>query len=142
MTKDPIVIHPSSPVSTAARILHEHGFQALPVVDRRALIGIVTSQGIIDSLGHHLGADIRGVEMTIDLPNDLVDLHRLTDALTALDPRPGALSLTIRLSKHEHRARLRLASPGPLHVAETFATAGFRVSRLHYEPLPDAEDPA
>jgi len=137
MTTKPVVIPPSTDVVTAARILQRHGFQALPVVDQRRLVGVVTNRGIIDAFGHDVGADIRGVEVTVDLPNTLPDLHRLVDALAALELPAGPLALTVRLSKNEHRARLRLAFPGPLHVAETLAAAGFRISQLRYEPLAD-----
>jgi len=137
MTKKVVVVHPASDVVIAARILQNRGFQALPVVDRQRLVGVITSRGIIDVFGHDVGADIRGVEVTVDLPNTLPDLHRLVDALSTLEPPLGPLALTVRLSRNEHRARLRLASPGPLHVAETLAAAGFRVSQLRYEPLPD-----
>lgn len=134
MTPRPIVVGPATSVATAARLLQRHRIQALPVVDRGALVGIITTQDIVDALGHHVGSDIRGAQMSVALPNDLADLHRLTDALVALKDVLFPLALTVRLSKHERLARLIVGTAEPLRVAEELAAAGFKVSGLRADP--------
>lgn len=47
MTKDPIFISPDDTVGKAFNILAEGRFQALPVVDREKLVGIITNKDLV-----------------------------------------------------------------------------------------------
>ncbi len=134
MTKDPIVIAPDVAVDQAARVLNEREIQAMPVVDGSELVGLVTSRNLASALAHLLGADIKGVQMTVDLPDELHNLRQLVDAITPLKPALLPLALAVRLDNLERRARLRIASSRPLLVAETLAMEGVRVVRVRFDP--------
>jgi CBS domain-containing protein len=49
MTKDPVTIAPDALVSDAARIMKEHGFRRLPVMDNGRLAGLVTYRNILEA---------------------------------------------------------------------------------------------
>jgi acetoin utilization protein AcuB len=56
MTPKPITIAPDVPVDEAARVLRAHKIDALPVIDNKQLLGIVTSTDILDAF-----VDLSGV---------------------------------------------------------------------------------
>jgi CBS domain-containing protein len=134
MTKNPIVVQSDVPAEQAARVLNEREIQAMPVVDGSELVGLVTSRDLASALAHLLGADIKGVRMTVDLPDELHNLRQLVDAITSLKPALFPLTLAVRLDRLEHRARLRIAAPRPLLVAETLAMEGVHVVRVRFDP--------
>lgn len=47
MTKDPIAISPEDTVGKAFNILAEGRFQALPIVEREKLVGIITNKDLV-----------------------------------------------------------------------------------------------
>jgi len=48
MTADPVTVSPQTPAYRAAEILCSHKFGALPVVDERVLVGIITVTDIMN----------------------------------------------------------------------------------------------
>ncbi|HLJ58763.1 MAG TPA: CBS domain-containing protein [bacterium] len=132
MTKNPVVISAEAPIEEAARTIYWHDLRALPVVDGQTLVGLVTSRDVIGSLIRRGGTDILGITMTVALPGDLTDLHRLSKALIALRTTLSPFTLNVRLDRFEHRARIRAASTS-LAVAEQLAAAGFTISGLRLD---------
>lgn len=145
MTKHPVVIRPGALIEEAARTLYWHGLQALPVVEDQRLIGLVTSRDVLGSFIRRVGADIRGITMTVNLSSDLSDLRRLSEALIALRSDLSPFALNVRVDRYVARARIRAASPS-LRVAEQLAAAGSTISELYLDismeeprPLPRRE---
>lgn len=50
MTPDPITTAPETPVLDVVRLLRQHKIGGLPVVDRSAVVGIITTTDILDYL--------------------------------------------------------------------------------------------
>ncbi|MBI3998707.1 MAG: CBS domain-containing protein, partial [Armatimonadetes bacterium] len=135
MTPDPITVSPDEPVEVAACLLREHKIGSLPVVEHRMLAGIVTQTDLFDALIHLLGGDIRGVRVSIDLPNGLADLTALAGVLTPLlEARSGALTLSVRIDATSRRGYVRVRTSAPLILAEQLAVAGLEVSHLRLDP--------
>lgn len=132
MTKNPVVIRAEASIEEAAHTIYWHGFKALPVVEGQRLVGLVTSRDVIGTLIRRVGTDILGITMTVALPGDLTDLHRLSTALVALRAPLSSFSLNVRLDRFEHRARIRAASSSLL-LAEQLAAAGFTISGLRLD---------
>ncbi len=49
MTKDPVTIDPDAPITEAARIMKEHNFRRLPVMENGRLVGLVTYRNILEA---------------------------------------------------------------------------------------------
>jgi acetoin utilization protein AcuB len=56
MTPKPVVVAPSDPVDEAARVLRAHKFGALPVVQGKRLVGMLTADDVLDAF-----VDLSGV---------------------------------------------------------------------------------
>ncbi|MEK6813941.1 MAG: CBS and ACT domain-containing protein [Nitrospirota bacterium] len=112
MTKDPVTIRPDAPIEDAARVLHEKGIGALPVVDAKGgLAGILTEHDVFGALvaltGARRGKTTR-LHLTIpDRPGtirevaDVIRAHggRLVSILTSYEGVPdGSRELAIRFS--------------------------------------------
>jgi acetoin utilization protein AcuB len=135
MTPDPITVAPDVPVEIAARVLRERKIGALPVVQDRMLVGIVTESDLFDALMYLLGGDFRGVRVAIELPNGPADLVTLTQTLARMvDVTRGALAVTARFDRATRRAYIRVSTDSPLMLAESLAVAGLDVTHLHFEP--------
>jgi CBS domain-containing protein len=48
MTREPVTIGPERPFGQALAIMHREGFRHLPVVDRGAVLGIVSARSALD----------------------------------------------------------------------------------------------
>ncbi len=63
MTEDPVTATPATPAEEAARIMLEHGFRHLPVVDVEQTVGIVSVRDVMRWSMHvtpgteHIGSD-------------------------------------------------------------------------------------
>ena len=136
MTKDPLTVSPDAPVEIAARMLRERKIGSLPVIERHMLVGIVTESDLFDALVYLLGGDIRGVRMSLELPNGLADVTRFTAALADLTVEKNAVVVTIRVDEVSHRGYVRVATPSPLALTEHLATAGFEISNLRFDGVP------
>lgn len=135
MTPDPVTVAPDVPVEIAARLLRERKIGALPVMENRMLVGIVTESDLFDALTYLLGGDFRGVRVAIELPGGLADLVTLVQTLARMaDLTKGALAVTARLDRATRRAVLRVSTDSPLMLAESLAVAGHDVTHLHFEP--------
>lgn len=55
MTAKPVVIRPDAPIDEAARMLRTHKIGALPVVEARSLIGILSGSDVLDAFVEFCG---------------------------------------------------------------------------------------
>ncbi len=70
MTPQPFTIASNTSIAAAARILHDHKFGCLPVVDRGRLVGILTEQDLLRAFLCMSGADQPGYEVTCVVAQD------------------------------------------------------------------------
>lgn len=60
MTRHPITVHTYDPLLHAVELIHEHGFGALPVLDKGGhLVGILTKSDLVRALHELLDPDTR-----------------------------------------------------------------------------------
>ena len=83
MTPQPFSIPSTTSIAAAARILRDRKFGCLPVVDRGALVGILTEHDILRAFLSMSGADQPGYEVTCVVAGSddvLGDMNRLATA--------------------------------------------------------------
>ncbi len=90
MTRDPLTIGPTQPLSTAHRIMREQGLRHLPVLDRGKVVGIV-SQG-----------DLHLVETLKDADPSTVLVEEAMTAEPYVIP-PGTALHAVARTMAEHR---------------------------------------
>jgi acetoin utilization protein AcuB len=56
MTREVIIVKPGARIDEASRLMHEHKFGALPVVERGRLVGIITETDVLTVLEERLAA--------------------------------------------------------------------------------------
>jgi CBS domain-containing protein len=67
MSRDPITVHPNTSAAEALRLMTEHHFRNLPVVDERGAIkGVMTHQAIIDFLSARYPEEVLNRPMSPD----------------------------------------------------------------------------
>lgn len=67
MSRDPITVHPDLPAAEALRLMDEHHFRNLPVVDEHGAIkGVMTHQAIIDYLAARYPVEVLNRPMAPD----------------------------------------------------------------------------
>lgn len=82
MTPRPVTVRPGNTVSEAALLMLRHHFGGLPVVDdANRVIGIITDQDIFKVLVTISGADMPGVEFTIETSNERGSLASIFELL-------------------------------------------------------------
>ena len=81
--KDIITIGPNITIEEAARIMVEGKIGCLPVLEDGILVGIITETDMMAHLMKLLGAQARGIRVTIRLPNTKGELAKLVSAIAA-----------------------------------------------------------
>jgi acetoin utilization protein AcuB len=127
MTSDPITTSPSARIEDAASILRQCKIGALPVVERGALVGIVSESDLLEALIEFA----RVLEPTTLLEVECDDGLHETQRVRSVLERHGVEVLWMRTAcEPDGRVHLALRVRSPLgHVPEqVLEEAGFRVS--------------
>ena len=81
MTADPVTIPVSATLDEAVRMLTEHRFGAMPVVNGKKLVGIITYLDALRALAQVFGLDQPGYRLEVALPEGFADVARAFQAL-------------------------------------------------------------
>lgn len=84
MTASVITVPPDTPLEEAARIMADHKIGGLPVVEGDRLVGIITETDIFEVFLELLGGRMRGLRLTLEIPERKGEMARLTTAIARL----------------------------------------------------------
>ncbi len=126
MTAKPVVIIPDAPVDEAARVLRAHKIGALPVVEGKRLVGILTETDVLDAF-----VDLSGVtEPTYHLTLTEVDVpdpeHRVREIVLG---ERGRLKWLHRNGRRR-RLYLRIKVKRVDDIVTQLEAAGFEVNAV------------
>ncbi len=117
MTADPLTISPAATLDEALAVFCTNRFGALPVVQHKRLVGIVTTHDMLRAFYDVLGLDQPGCRVEVALPDIRTDLAHTFDALKSA---PGDLISAIvsrmRRDGGEPALYLRVAGEDPRAV--------------------------
>lgn len=85
MTADPVTIPVNATLDEAVKLLAEHRFGALPVVNGEQLVGIITYLDALRALAHVFGLDQPGYRIEVALPEGFADVARAFESLKGCD---------------------------------------------------------
>jgi acetoin utilization protein AcuB len=129
MTRDVITVNPWDTIEDALLILHGKRFGALPVVEGRKLVGIITKADILAAFIDTLRIEgIGGVRIEVILPRDVTFLLRLIQTLG--DMKIEIRSLVLSPFGEEFAAFLRIGTIDVATVKTRLREAGFKVPEL------------
>lgn len=80
MTKNPASVEPDAPIENAGVIMRDRRIGAVPVVEGKKLVGIITETDVFRALIEVLGLKIEGTRIAVELgknPQDFYDLMAL-----------------------------------------------------------------
>lgn len=125
MTRDVITLSPRDTIEDAALILHRKRFEAIPVVDRRKLAGIIAKADVIAAFLDTLRIEGVGVRVEVVLPRDLLSVQRLLRQFGEMETDVRSLVLSPR--GKEFVAFVRISTIDVATVKERLRAAGFKV---------------
>jgi acetoin utilization protein AcuB len=129
MTRDVITVTPEDTIEDALLILHQKRFGALPVVEGRKLVGIITKADILAAFVDTLRIEgIGGVRIEVILPRDADSLLRLIQTLGKMQIE--IRSLVLSPFREEFVAFLRIGTIDSATVKTRLQGAGFQVPEL------------
>ncbi|MDO5677877.1 MAG: CBS and ACT domain-containing protein [Propionibacteriaceae bacterium] len=83
MSRNPITISPDALLEEAAVVMRDKKIEMLPVVQDGKLTGVITESTILDSFIDLLGFKEHGTRLTVEAPDELGVLARLTGIMAA-----------------------------------------------------------
>ena len=128
MTVDVITVSPSDTVEDALLIIHRRRIGALPVVEGKRLLGIITKADVLAAFCDTLRIEGVGVRIEVFLPRDVDSLIQLVHKLGEM--KTEIRSLILSPSKNGFVAFVRLATIDVGAVKKTLKEAGFTVPEL------------
>lgn len=99
MVKDVVTISPDIPIEDAAFLMAEKRIGTLPVVEDGQLVGIISGADIFHAMTTLLGASKPGIRVTIQQPDQIGLIARLT---TAIAEGGGYLSVCVGYKPSDH----------------------------------------
>jgi acetoin utilization protein AcuB len=84
MTRNPVTVTEDTPIEEAARLMMDHGIDALPVMRGQQLIGIVTETDLFKTFIELFSAREAGVRLTLLVPEVRGELFTLTQAISEM----------------------------------------------------------
>lgn len=134
MTREVITIGPSETIEEAAVQLRRHKIGGLPVVDGGAVVGVITESDIFDAFIDLMGLRRGGARLTIELEDRVGALDEVVRTIRQCDV--NIHSLAAYPMNGIGQVVVRVDTPYPLHLVQTLAEHGIRVT--HLAPLPEA----
>ncbi len=129
MTCDVLTMNPWDTIEDALLILHQRRFGALPVVEGRKLVGIITKADILAAFVDTLRIEgIGGVRIEVLLPRDPTFLLRLIGILGEM--KIEIRSLVLSPFREEFVAFLRIGTIDVATVKARLRESGFKVPEL------------
>lgn len=128
MSTDLVTIHPLDTIEHAARDIHAHRFNCLPVVTDGELVGIITSSDMTRILIELIGAHGMGSWIEVEVPNEPGMLAEVTNVIK--DSHVNIASVFLGpAGRAAYRAIvLRLETTDPSAIAESLTAAGYTVT--------------
>lgn len=128
MTREVVTVSPWDTVEDALLIFHKRRLGALPVVEGRKLVGIITKADVLAAFSDTLRIEEVGVRIEVFLPPD-------TSSLIELVRKIGEMNLEIRSlilspTRNGFVAFVRLSTIDVAAVKKTLKEAGFTVPEL------------
>ncbi|MGB3683783.1 MAG: CBS and ACT domain-containing protein [Rubrobacteraceae bacterium] len=136
MSREVVTAHPQDPTGYAAREMYERKLDALPVVEGRDLIGIVTSTDVMRALVMLTGVHESGSQIEVQTSNTSGVLADVAEIIRDLD-----VDIVSALSAPEKRAGsrtmvFRLAAEDPSTVVQSLQMAGYSASWVNIPSHP------
>jgi acetoin utilization protein AcuB len=128
MTREVITVSPWDTVEDALLVFHRRRLGALPVVEGKKLVGIITKADVLAAFCDTLRIEEAGVRIEVLLPRDVGSLIQLARKLGEM--KTEIRSLILSPSQDGFVAFVRLATIDVGAVKKTLRDAGFSVPEL------------
>jgi len=128
MKREVITVSPWDTVEDALLIFHKRKLGALPVVEGKKLVGIITKADVLAAFCDTLRIDEAGVRIEVLLPREVASLIQLVRKLGEL--RAEIRSLILSPSRNGFVAFVRLSTIDVAAVKKSLEDAGFKVPEL------------
>jgi acetoin utilization protein AcuB len=128
MVRDVITVSPWDTVEDALLIFHEKRFGALPVVEGKKLVGIITKVDILAAFIDTLSIEELGVRIEVILTKDRNELQRLIKKISEIDLE--IKSLILSPFREGYVVFIRLSTIDVATVKKELREAGFTVPEL------------
>jgi acetoin utilization protein AcuB len=128
MTREVVTVSPWDTVEDALLIFHKKRLGALPVVEGKKLVGIITKADVLAAFSDTLRIEEPGVRIEVLLPRDPASLIQLVRKLGELETE--IRSLILSPLREGFVAFIRLSTIDVGAVKKTLKEAGFTVPEL------------
>ena len=128
MTRDVVTVSPEDTVEDALVVIHKRRLGALPVVEGKKLVGIITKVDVLAALRDTLRIDEPGVRIEVFLPPGSTPIIQLVRKIAEMDLE--IRSLILSPSKDGYVAFVRLSTIDVGGVRKALRDAGFTVPEL------------
>ncbi len=128
MTREPVTVGPWDTVEDALLILHRRRFGALPVVEGRRLVGIISKTDVLAGFIDTLCIEGIGVRIEVLVPREANAVVRLVKTVGELEVEMK--SLVLSPFQDGFVAFLRISTIDVSTVREKLRKAGFRIPDL------------
>jgi acetoin utilization protein AcuB len=128
-----ITVGPDLPLEEAARVMIDHRFGCLPVVEDDQLIGIISDTDIFRVFVEGLGGGHPSLRITVVVPEEVGSLARVTNSMAALGGNIHSLGMFWGERPEDRVIAFRLEGVDRATALEALETDGIQVVHV-WEP--------
>jgi len=133
-----ITVEPDLPIEEAARMMIDHRFGCLPVVEDDALVGIISDTDIFCTFVEGLGGGHPSLRVTIVVPEEVGSLARVTNCIAALGGNIYAMGMFWGERPKERIVALRLEDVEREATVQALKAAGIQIVTVWEPPQNDS----
>ena len=100
MTANPVTVAPGDAIENAALLMQQNGISTLPVIEKGALVGIITETDIFRAFNTIMGLNQQGTRIVLEVEHGSSGIHSIQAILDAIEMHEVELLSIMTLTSH------------------------------------------
>lgn len=137
MARNPMCVHPLTPLETVAQLMRQHKIGGMPVVEESGkLVGIITESDIFAAFMEVLGAGGDGARIEMIIGKESRDLYNVMDIFRRYDIFVQAITVHHGFGENKRLLTIRVLGDELDSMLDALRRSGARINRIQVGPDP------
>jgi len=130
MTENPLTVHPMDPLDTVVSLLRTHKIGAIPVVDEKKLVGIITESDVFDAFLAIMDGKESDVRIELQIANAQGAIYKLTDICKRSGVWINSLTIYRNFSPEHQLVTLRVNGEDIDTLIDALWDSGMKIDQI------------
>lgn len=133
MVADPVTVHPMDPLEKVALLMQRLKIGAVPVIEDKQLVGIITESDIFKAFAEILSGDEKGARIELQVSRDTSAVCTIIKICRQFEMDLTAITLYRNFSPEQQLLTIRVSGRKIDKMIDAFWESGAKVNRVNLE---------